>query len=218
MVERGERAGRVLSGADRSATIGFLVKTGRAIAVVLAGPVAAPSLVERREIALYSRERPETMQPHHRVMQLPWPQALAKVRPAVDAIEELAVAGLRGVVHDVAAAGAKVRAVGVVGSHGNDPARIANPHIRAHAAEGQLFRRAIEHAALSCDLPFISFAPKDVSTRVAKLLMQRDAELQARAAALGAGTRPWRAEERAAALAAWAALASASGIVPTHTR
>ena len=207
-----------MSGADRPAAIGFFCKTGRAIVVILAGAADAPSLIERRDIALSSNERPETLQPYHAVMALPWPQALAKARPAVEAIDAIAVAALRSIVHNVAASGVKVHAVGIVGSHGNDPAQIANPHIRAHAAEGQLFRRALEHATERCDLPFLSFAPKDISTRVAKLLDQRDAELQARAAALGAGTRPWRAEERAAALAAWAALASAGRAGPTRTR
>lgn len=192
------------------ASLGFFAKTGRAIGIILAGPLESPKVLERRELVLSSERVPSTVQPYHSVMDLPWARALAAVRPAVRAIEELAEASLLSLVRDVSAAGATVRTVGIVGSLGKDPGRIGNPHIRAHAAEGQLFREVLETAASRCRLAHLSFSPKDVAQSAATLLGLPGSALQSRLQVLGKGIgRPWRTEERSATAAAWAALASA---------
>ena len=73
----------------RAAAIGFRAKTGRAISVALVGSVEAPELLWRREVALIDPEIPETSQPYHEVMDLPWEQSLEGVRPWVARIELL---------------------------------------------------------------------------------------------------------------------------------
>ena len=167
--------------------LGFRSKTGRAIAVVLTSDRGAPSFVWRGEVALC--DDPE-VGPYHRVMELPWPEAQAAVREFVAPIEKLA---LRAVQDVIARMSMPIRAIGVVGSPPRNIDRIGNPHIRAHAAEGILFRRVLEQAAETLAIPCIGFSDRDLDTSIARSLGRI------------AGP-PWRADERLAATAAWLAL------------
>ena len=191
-----------------AASVGLLAKTSRAIAVCLAGPVESPRLVRRGELVFWSKDEPLTIQPYHAVMERPWPQALVDVRPSVRAIERLAIDALRRWLDELAAAGDTVGAIAIVGSMGSDPGLITNPHIRAHAAEGQLFRQVLETAASACGFAATSFPPRTAAHAAAARLGMSDERLAQRVQALGKGiVRPWRADERLATCAAWAALA-----------
>ncbi|HEV2721003.1 MAG TPA: hypothetical protein VG323_13355, partial [Thermoanaerobaculia bacterium] len=88
-----------------------------------------------------------------------------------------------------------VIAVGVVGAPPKDLARIGNEHIRAHAAEGVLFRRVLEVAAERHGIPCRGISDKELGAPSAKI----------KAMGKKAGP-PWRADERAAATAALLAL------------
>ncbi|MES2295965.1 MAG: hypothetical protein V4582_02935 [Pseudomonadota bacterium] len=190
------------------ASVGFYVKTGRAIAIVLAGPLAAPRVVLRRELALCSPDMAHMTLPYHAVMHLPWPQALAAAQAAERAVEGITQEAVADLAAQAGAAGYAIDAAGIAGSMGQDPARIGNPHIRAHAAEGQLFQRAVEAAARRHCGRCLALAPAQWLAAAAALLGQSAPALDARVRALGRGTvRPWRIEERGATLAAWGALA-----------
>ena len=105
--------------------------------------------------------------------------------------------------HEARAAGHRVRGVGIVVGSVIDPARIPNEHIRAHAEEGRLFRTVVEQAIRACRLR--------AHVMVEKELYVTAARFRRRVAALGEHVDgPWRAEEKAAALAAWMVLRSAT--------
>lgn len=166
------------------AAIGLRAKTGRAIAVVLTGD--PPSLLWRGELRL--DDPAEEIGPYHKVMELPWADAVVAVQPLVAAIESIAEIALRDVLADLGAKGISIRAAGVVGSPPRNIDRIGNPHIRAHAAEGILFRRVFERAAERNQLPCSAFAERDLTA--AALTMKK------------LGPPPWRTDERLAAAAA----------------
>ena len=101
------------------------------------------------------------------------------------------------------------RAALVVGSK-IDPAAIANPHIRAHALEGRLFRSVVEQALRDHEICTDVLLERDTYACVAARLKQSSEDLKRviqelgrSASAMGA---PWRAEQKFAALAAWFAL------------
>jgi hypothetical protein len=178
------------------AAIGFRAKTGRAIAVALRSSSDGVSFVWRQEVSLVDPRVPETSQPFHAVMDLPWPQAVDRAKPFVAAIERVAVAMLADMIREL-----RVAAIAVVGSPDRDLAKIGNPHIRAHAAEGIVFRQVIETAAKHhrIDVRSLSDRSPDLrqtQTRLASLLKKFGVE---------AGS-PWRADEKTAATAAWLAL------------
>jgi len=173
------------------AAIGFRARTGRAIAVVLTGD--EPTLLWRGEVTLAD---PAAEGPYHQVMELPWGEAQVAVRELVSAIEALAQRAVRDVIADMKSKGIVIRAAGVVGSPQRNLDRIGNPHIRAHAAEGVLFRRVLELAAERNRLSCAGFTERDLS----------DVALTMKQLARAAGP-PWRTDERLAAAAAWMALA-----------
>ena len=182
-----------------SASLGFHVRTGRAVAIVLRGPADAPSILFRRDVSLWSSELGDKG-PYHTVLELPWPEAVRAAQPVVRAVEGIAIDCVKALLDDAMEAGCRIGAVGIVGSMGQDPAKIGNPHIRAHAAEGQLFRHAVEVAAQASGLSYLSHAPEEVA-------ISAGAERAAKVQALGKGLiHPWRTEERCATLAAWICL------------
>jgi hypothetical protein len=98
------------------------------------------------------------------------------------------------------------RATMVVGSV-IDPTSVRNPHIRAHAHEGRLFRTVLEEALQShggaCDV----VVDKHLAARASKDLRRPPAAIARTVAAFGKALGgPWRADEKAAATAAWLAL------------
>ncbi len=199
---------RTVSAAPGPAALGFRAKTGRAVVVLLAGPVVEPRAVRRGEVALTSPALPATSQPFHEVMELPWAEAVAEARKAEAAIEVIARSVLESLVGEARSAGLEVTGVGVVGSPDRDLAAISNPHIRAHAAEGVLFRRVLETAASKIGRPCQGLDEKGLEALAASRLGLSPAMLGARLAGFGRTLgRPWRAEERAAATAAWLVLA-----------
>jgi hypothetical protein len=190
----------------RIVAVGFRAKTGRAICVALAGPEDAPEFLWRGETALADPALPGTAEPYHQVMDLPWEEGQLAVQPLVTRIELVAREAVALLIRELGAQGGKVRALGVVGSADRSLAKIGNYHIRAHAAEGILFRRVLEVAAAQNRLQCRAFSEKEVSV-IAASELGGAARVAAHLKALGARAgSPWRADERAAATAAWLAL------------
>jgi hypothetical protein len=101
------------------------------------------------------------------------------------------------------------RAALVVGSE-IDPANIANPHIRAHALEGRLFRSAVAETLQDHEIRTEVLLERDAYPSVAARLKQSSDDVKRAVQDLGrsvpAKGRPWRAEQKLAALAALFAL------------
>ena len=197
------------------AAIGLRARTGRAVAVILAGSSGTPRGVMRRELTLTSPVMPATLQPYHDVMELPWKRARVRAREAEFVIEAVATEAIREILLECRSRGLEVTGLGVVGSPDRDLEAIGNPHIRAHAAEGILFRRALEVAAERNGLGQIREAESGLEARAASELGLPLSTVKARLAEFGTTLgRPWRVDERTAAAAAWLALAGcrASGL------
>ena len=94
----------------------------------------------------------------------------------------------------------------VVGSQ-IDPASIANPHIRAHAFEGQLFRSVLEEALHAHHLRTEALTERDIYAKAAVQLKKSSDQLRHLIQTFGRFAKgPWRAEQKLAALAAWLTL------------
>lgn len=185
--------------------IGFRTKTAKAIAIALSSP-GSPQFSGRWYLELCDHKTPATSQPHHVVMELPWPEALRKVRRYVELIDEVATEQLRTLLKELKAA-IDLRCVGVVGSPDRNLEKIGNRHIRAHAAEGMLYRRSVETAAKRCGIPCLQFSDRGFDDLAIETLRCTTGELATLMGTIGRSAgRPWRAAERAAATAAWMAL------------
>jgi hypothetical protein len=192
----------------KPALIGLRAKTARAIAIVLGGPARSPQAIHRAELILSSPHLPATYQPYHTVMELPWSDAQVAVRKSAADIEVLASQALAELVREVKSRGFAVLGVAVVGAPERRLESIGNPHIRAHAAEGVLYRHVLEVAAKENSLKSRALTEKGLfGLAEAELGLSRrvfDSTLACLGEDFG---RPWRADEKMAATAAWLALA-----------
>ena len=192
---------------SKAASIGLRAKTGRAIAVVLTGPTNSPSVIKRLELSTVDPAVPATFQPYHEVLDLPWEQAQKKVKAIAKKIERAATKALKGLVKEIESDGFKVIGVGIVGAGDRNLEKIGSTHIRAHAAEGVLFRYVLEVAAQSNKLAQRRFDERNIDQIVQAELRLPPAGIKARLAEMGrAAGSPWRSDEKAAAMAAWIVL------------
>lgn len=185
-------------------SIGLRVKTGRAIAVVLGGPIEAPHVLLRAELNLTDSKRPATAQPYHEFLDLPWDRTEIEVKPIAIAIAKVATSSLKEVVDQMLTRDLKIRHAGIVGAPARDLRKIGSTHIRAHAAEGVLFREVLETAAERNHLEFRSFPEREIEKLAASELGCSLTDLAEQIVEIGrAWGRPWRADEKLAAMAAW---------------
>jgi hypothetical protein len=88
-----------------------------------------------------------------------------------------------------------------------DPTSITNPHIRAHAFEGQLFRSVLEEALHAHHVRTEVLIEHNIYAKAAVQLKKSRDQLRHLIQTFGRPTKgPWRAEQKLAALAAWLAL------------
>jgi hypothetical protein len=189
-----------------NAVIGFRVKSGRAIAVLLAGTAQSPQVLDRRTIDLCDPAIPESRQPYHAGMgKLQTDET--KVEQLRKLVQRAAQRSLNELIEGYRKSGHRIRAVALVIGSDIDPATVSNPHIRAHAREGRLFRTALEEAIGPWDFPCSVIVERHLYSRAADVLRRSQPELKRLVAELGQTVgSPWRADEKTGALAAWLVL------------
>ncbi len=184
--------------------LGFRVKSGFAIAVALRGPAASPSPVARRIVELSDPAVAESRQPYHHgfFTHETDERAIAK---RVKVVERCARRSIGALLADASFAGCT--GAGLVVGSVIDPATVGNPHIRAHASEGKLFRTVLQSALQAHGIPCDVIVEKQLGARAAAGLRRRGADITRTVARFGRAIGgPWRADEKAASLAAWLAL------------
>ena len=187
--------------------LGLRVKTGRATAVAVAGSEQKPRVLERRAVGLCDPDVPHSGQPYHVELELPPERSAPLLARALEAIRAVAGRELAALAESLRAQGLGLRGVALVAGSLGDPTRVKNPHVRAHALEGQVYWKALETAAESLGIPCSVVAEKELLAHAAKALGRRPDTLRQTVAEWGRALGPpWAAEEKCAALAAWAGL------------
>jgi hypothetical protein len=188
--------------------IGFRVKTGRATAVVMAGPASAPRVLSRKSLQLFDPAIPESHQPFHAEIELPAADSARVVPIALRAVERVALSVLRELVGEIQPGLGSIVGIALVAGSATDPESIRNPHMRAHAREGQFFPQALAAAAKVMRIPAITIVESEVFISAAARLGKTPDAIKIAITELGRAIgKPWSAEEKAAAAAAWIALA-----------
>lgn len=184
-----------------SCRLGFRVKSGWAAAVLIAGPRHAPRLIDTRVLELSDPTVAHSRQPYHAGFGTAQTSA-AKVTRLITGIERFSRAAIAKLLADYGAEH-RIRSAGVVIASLTDPATIANQHMRAHASEGQLFRRVLVDGLERRGVVVRVVLERDVYALLGKALHTAPAFARARVAALGDNAGRWRAEQKVAAAAAW---------------
>lgn len=191
-------------------TVGIRAHTGWAVAVALAGPVAAPTVVDRRRLDLTDPEVPR--QAFHVAAELDPAAAEELVERANRTAETLAQRAVGGLVGELRAAGHQVAGAAVAlggGRQLGSLARILASHAAMHAAEGELYREVLVHALQGCALRVTGVPERDLWDHAAAALHLPLPELRRRVTDLGrACGPPWAQDQKLAALAAWFAVAA----------
>ena len=175
----------------------------------MTGTARAPQLSDVNRIELCDPRLPETRQPYHAAMGKLETDS-AKVNQRERVVRSISQQSLERLLEAYRRKGFQImRAVLVVGSQIN-PANIANPHIRAHALEGRLFRSAVAETLQAYEIRTEVLLERDAYPIVAARLKQSSADVKRaiqdfRRSGPAKG-RAWRAEQKLAALAGLFAL------------
>jgi hypothetical protein len=186
------------------AALGFRVKSGWAVAVLISGSAGSPKLRDSCEIDLSDPRDPATRQPYHAAMGRLETNA-SKLKRRTQSVRRATTKSVADLLRRCA--DYKVRSAGLVVGSVIDPDAIANPHIRAHALEGRLFRMTLAAALRSRGIRCGIFTERDAYATATKVLGRSVARIKDILIELGeSGNGPWRAEQKLAALAAWMSL------------
>ena len=187
------------------------MKSGWAATVLLIGSPASPRLAGSHRIDLSDPAIPESRQPYHAGFGTARGSG-AELTRLVGSVRRFGRRSVKGVIETYATAGTALTGAGVVVGSLIDPDRIANQHIRIHALEGQLFRQVVEQALAARGLSCSVWRERDLYGAATEALRQPEPRIRSTLATLGRGIDgPWRAEQKAAAVAAWLVLAARGG-------
>lgn len=168
------------------AAVGVRCHSGWAVVVVVSGSAGSPAVLSRRRVELVDGSLPR--QPYHAVAEAGLPAGV------IDEVAEAATAAAAEALRRAAPADA----VGVITTERRIPSaldRILASHALLHAAEGQLYERAVVDAAADAGLRVVAVDPGAI-------------EVPAAVEALGRSIGPpWQKDHKWAATAALAALA-----------
>jgi hypothetical protein len=164
-------------------------------------------LVDARRVELSDPTDPDARQPYHAGFGTARAQGPALTR-LLASIKRFGRRSMDDLLQAYEAAGNQLVGSGIVVGSLTDPDTIHNDHIRIHALEGRLFRGVVEEAVARKGLSCAIWRDKDLYAAAASLLKQPEPKLRDRVGALGRTLDgPWRAEQKASALAAWLVLA-----------
>jgi hypothetical protein len=187
---------------EEGPAIGLRVKSGWAAAVLVRGPSSAPEAVDVAVVELSDPGVPGSRQPYHAAMGLAR-QAAPALEALIASVHAHTRRSIAALLERHAAAGFRAAGAGIVVGSMVDPSSIANPHIRAHASEGMLFRTAVAQALEGSGLHCATFVERGLFADAARALGRPVQALKKSVAQLPRPAGRWRADEKAAALAAW---------------
>ena len=193
----------------QTAALGFRVKSGWAAVVLLTDTAHSPQLSDVSRIELCDPRLPETRQPYHAAMgELETEPTKLNQRERI--VRSISQQSLGALLTGYRQKGFRIRHAALVVGSQIDPAIIANPHIRAHAFEGRLFRSVVEETLEAHEIRTDVLLERDAYARVAARLKQSIDDVRRLIGNLGrmipAADGPWRAEQKLAAVAALLAL------------
>jgi hypothetical protein len=145
--------------------LGFRAHSGWAAMVAAAGIIDAPRVLERRRIVIADPDMPGSKQPYHAASELPFPEAEALLRKAIESSRALALEAMSAAVKALRLQGHEVAGCGVLLGSGKalPPLKgILASHALIHTAEGEIFRNVLVWAAEEHRLPVTGVREKQL--------------------------------------------------------
>jgi len=127
-----------------------------------------------------------------------------KISERTKVVQRVAKRSIADLLREYAAGGHQVQGAALVVGSQMDPTLIKNPHIRAHALEGRLFKTVLEQALRSHDLSCLILSERNAYLEASAILGRPEEDLRRALSVLGQSlSGPWRVDQKMAALAAW---------------
>jgi hypothetical protein len=168
--------------------------------VAVAGIIDAPRVLERRRIVIADPDMPGSKQPYHAASELPFPEAEALLRKAIESSRALALEAMSASVKALRLQGHEVAGCGVLLGSGKalPPLEgILASHTSIHTAEGEMFRNVLVWAAKEHRLPVTGVREKQLDPASLK-------RIESLGKLIGP---PWTQDQKYATVAALMALA-----------
>jgi hypothetical protein len=189
------------------AALGIAVKSGWAAAVLVEQSAASIKVCDSVRIELSDPASSEGRQPYHQGFGTAR-QAGPKLVQLLGSVRRFGRRSVMIAIKRYSTGRDRLAGAGLVVGSTIDPEQIANDHIRIHALEGRLFRTIVENAVQRAGLRCYTWRERDLYKLAATALSRPEHRLRAQLAGRPPGASgPWRAEQKAAALAAWLVLA-----------
>ena len=193
----------------RRAALGLSPHTGWAAVVAISGTQAAPRVVAKHRVEMATSF--EVGAVYHVAQDLPLARAEALIRSSEQAFTAAARASLAAFAAGLRDLGLEPTASAILagGAKPLPPLEaILKSHPLVHAAEGELYRRALARACEECAIPATFVPAKGLPARVAGAAGMPEKRVMSVLGAIGkASGKPWARDQKEAALAAWLALA-----------
>jgi hypothetical protein len=188
--------------------VGFRVKSGWTLAVVMNVSGKSVKLVDRRVLQLSDPSTPDTKQPYHVIETLSGSAAEKEIERLNKIVFRIGTKAVSSYLQEHKKKGISLKASGIVVGSDVDPAKIGSLHVRAHALEGRLFRTVVEDSVKDFGLTPLIVTEKLIYLQAVKMLRLKEMEIKNQLKEAGeAFDGPWRAEEKTAFLAAWMSIA-----------
>jgi len=194
--------------ARRKAALGLKVRTGRATVIAVGGNADAPVILTKalaqvaftfEEGAIFHVAQDKPLEAASTFVREREREFVVRAREELDRILGPCDVEIVGAILAAPPAKALPRLESILKSH---------PLV--HAAEGELYRRVFADACIALDARPERVEPSVLANRVCKVVGLSATKVAAHLTAMGkASGKPWAAEQKEAALAAWLALATA---------
>lgn len=199
---------------SKPAALGFRVHSGWATAIVLAGPVDAPTVVFRERLELANAAFPGSHEPFHFVELMSMSEASAIIARCWKQSFELAVDAVANTKQAVAQKGFRVTTCAILQGRITEMPDLekilaAHPNFyqMAFTATGILFREVLMIAAEASDIRVIRPFEWNLEEKAPDLLGLAPWDLSDRLTQMGEPWgSPWTIDQKYAACAAWVAL------------
>jgi hypothetical protein len=194
------------SGSRPTAALGLTVKSGWASAVLLTRTGGSLRVVDSRTVPLSDPEVADARQPYHAGFGTAR-AAGAGLSRLLESVRRFGRRSMSDLLREYVAAGHRISGAGVVVGSLVDPRTIGNDHIRIHALEGQLFRTIVTAGLSRRSIACSTWRERDLPGLAGERLREPEHSVRTALAGLKSDVSgPWRAEQKAAALAAWLVL------------
>ena len=197
----------------KPAALGIRAHSGWAAAILLAGPSAAPQILERRRITLCDPATEGSKQPFHHAEPMRFPDADRFIANCTESSGRYAREAVTQFIAVAKTHRCKLDACGILTASGRalpDLGSILASHALIHAAEGEFYRDAMAHACEHENIAVSRVKEREIERWIASRVCEKT--LKSALAAMGQQLGPpWTADEKHATMIAWLVLDSAGG-------